>query len=262
MKSSPPRLHILLANGCRKAIVFARGPSRRTAIFGWDRSSDVFAQYASVEGRVYEKRSDLSPNGEWLLYLQGNWKSGARDYGSWTRLVKLPDFSTEESFGSNGTYDGGGIFVSDDGFWIHDHFEKQSLKQPSSEGIRRLRMPRNEFTPCVGNLAVYSCRMTRDGWVLLANEEQGERAFTKALFEGWTLKRRIQKSLKRGADWEMVELVHATSQQTLLLDDWEWADWDHNRLVWVDGGKLFAADLKAEGISNILLLKDFNVVAT
>lgn len=44
----------------------------------------------------------------------------------------------------------------------------------------------------------------------------------------------------------------------LDLPDWEWADVDGARLVWVSGGVLYAGRLLPEGLTNTKTLFDFN----
>ena len=44
----------------------------------------------------------------------------------------------------------------------------------------------------------------------------------------------------------------------LDLTDWEWADIDGKRLVWVTAGVLHAAQLTTEGLERETVLFDFN----
>ena len=44
----------------------------------------------------------------------------------------------------------------------------------------------------------------------------------------------------------------------LDLPDWEWADIDGKRLVWVAAGVLHAAQLTVEGLERETVLFDFN----
>src|SRR5262245_34353061 len=58
-----PRLHVILARSADNAVVFRRGPSKRVATFAWDRTSDEVQLGQWLKGRIYERRSDLSPDG-------------------------------------------------------------------------------------------------------------------------------------------------------------------------------------------------------
>ena len=80
----PPRLHVLLARDASTAVVIRRGPARHTAVIGWERNSDTFRLGQWLYGRIYERRSDLSPDGKHLIYfaMNGRWHSTAKGTSS------------------------------------------------------------------------------------------------------------------------------------------------------------------------------------
>ena len=86
----PARLHVLLARDATTAVILRRGPSRHTALVGWDRRTDRFTVGQWFYGRVYERRSDLSPDGRHLVYFAMNARWDARARGSWTAISKAP----------------------------------------------------------------------------------------------------------------------------------------------------------------------------
>lgn len=65
----PPRLHVILAREAPKAVVFRRGPSGRVCTVGWDLETDTFTMGQWLKGRIYEYRSDLSPDGSLMIYF-------------------------------------------------------------------------------------------------------------------------------------------------------------------------------------------------
>ena len=65
----PARLHVILAREAPKAVVFRRGPSGRVCTIGWDLETDTFTVGQWLKGRIYEYRSDLSPDGEYMIYF-------------------------------------------------------------------------------------------------------------------------------------------------------------------------------------------------
>ena len=67
MTEFPPRLHVLLASRAKVGVVIRRGPSRSVATFLWDRTNDAFSIGQWLRGRIYERRSDLSPTGKRFL---------------------------------------------------------------------------------------------------------------------------------------------------------------------------------------------------
>jgi hypothetical protein len=52
-------------------------------------------------------------------------------------------------------------------------------------------------------------------------------------------------------------LVHDNTGQRIACPTWEWAELDGKRLVWVDSGKLFGANLRKNGPAEAAELFDF-----
>jgi len=65
----PARIHAILARRGSRAVVFRRGPSDKFAVIGWDRKNDTFTLGQWLRGMIYPRRSDLSPDGEYLIYF-------------------------------------------------------------------------------------------------------------------------------------------------------------------------------------------------
>lgn len=81
------RLYALLAREANVAVVFRRGPSKRVQLLLWHTDTDEFEEGQWFKGRIYERRSDLSPNGKLLVYFAADHKEG---YFSWTAVSKPP----------------------------------------------------------------------------------------------------------------------------------------------------------------------------
>jgi hypothetical protein len=86
----PPRLHVLLSREGTGAVVIRRGPSRFTCTYGWNRQDDSFVLGQWLRGRIYERRCDLSPDGQHLIYfaMNGRWESETA--GSFTAVSRAP----------------------------------------------------------------------------------------------------------------------------------------------------------------------------
>ena len=68
------RLYAILARESHRAVVFRRGPSKQVLLVSWNTDTDAFTEGQWLKGRIYERRCDLSPDGELLLYFAANWK--------------------------------------------------------------------------------------------------------------------------------------------------------------------------------------------
>ena len=88
----PARLHVILAREAAKAVVFRRGPSGCVCTLSWDLETDTFTMGQWLKGRIYEYRSDLSPDGELMIYF-------ATDYRHPDTIQQLAEKLREEKFG-------------------------------------------------------------------------------------------------------------------------------------------------------------------
>ncbi|TGU14674.1 hypothetical protein EN799_66055, partial [bacterium M00.F.Ca.ET.156.01.1.1] len=84
-KALAPRLYAILARSARTGVIFRRGPSRLVQLIRWDLRTDTFEHGQWLKGRVYERRCDLSPSGELLVYFAA---TNRLPYGSWTAISK------------------------------------------------------------------------------------------------------------------------------------------------------------------------------
>ena len=62
----------------------------------------------------------------------------------------------------------------------------------------------------------------------------------------------------KGCYWDEHELIGPEEGQIIPRPTWEWADLDGKRLVWAEGGTLWAAEVRPRGIVNEVQLHDFN----
>ena len=64
----PCCLYAILAREAPVGVIFRREPSRRVQIIHWDTATDTFTPGQWFHGRIYERRSDISPNGKLMIY--------------------------------------------------------------------------------------------------------------------------------------------------------------------------------------------------
>lgn len=117
---APARVWVLLASEANTAVIFRRGPSRWTRLYLWDTQTDVITPGSWFAGRLYEWLSDLSPNGQHLLYFARNEskrrvQAAAEKFGdgpmwSWTALCQPPYVRALGLWNASDGYSGGGIF--------------------------------------------------------------------------------------------------------------------------------------------------------
>jgi hypothetical protein len=81
---------VLLASHAPVGLVIRRGPSKSVATLLWDRRRDKFQLGQWFKGRIYERRSDLSPDGKYVIYFAMNGKWHSESPGSWTAISRVP----------------------------------------------------------------------------------------------------------------------------------------------------------------------------
>lgn len=261
MNTFPARIHVLLARDAEVGVVLRRGPSKSVCSVLWNRKTDEFRVGQWLRGRIYERRSDLSPDGRYLIYfaMNGRWKSETS--GSWTAIAKAPWLKAIVLFGKGDCWNGGGLFTSEARYWLNDGYGHRSMQ--SSNLVRRdarYRPPEFYGSECSG---VYYLRLQRDGWVMKPAVSAKEFAvFEKPLLHGWVLRKYAHVEIGappgKGCYWDEHELEHPESGQRIDGATWEWAELDGKRLAWAEGGCLFKASVNRSGLGERKLLHDFN----
>jgi len=263
----PARLHVLMAPRATRAVVIRRGPSRHVCTVDWNRNGDSFSVGQWLKGRIYERRSDLSPDGRHLLYfaMNGRWSSETK--GSWTALSRAPYLKAVGLWAKGDCWHGGGLFTGARTYWLNDGYGHAPLVVPSSLE-RVMEYPNYTYYggECTG---VYYLRLQRDGWTLVGMPERVRfhtvTVFEKRVDRRWTLRKYAYATIERpqgkGCYFDRHELEHAKTGALVDGAEWEWAEVDRGRLVWAEGGRLFAGRLGAAGLERVEELWDFNEMA-
>ena len=261
--SVPARIHVLLAREATTAVVIRRGPSRHTAVIGWDRKKDKFHLGQWLYGRIYERRADLSPDGRHLIYfaMNGRWNSAVK--GSWTAISHAPYLKAIGLFAKGDCWHGGGLFETSKEYWLNDGYGHRHLQE--APGLKRVTAyPWHEYYggECPG---VYYVRLQRDGWNMKYTARDGEGGkvsiFEKRIDDDWGLRKQAHATLHhpvgRGCYFDTHELFNARTGEVLAKQSWEWAEIDGDRLVWAAGGCLFGGRVTRNGLRKETLLHDF-----
>lgn len=154
-----------MARAAPRAVVFRRGPSNRVLLLAWNTDTDRFEEGQWLKGRIYERRSDLSPDGELLLYFAATYR---KPYVTWTAVSRPPYLTALALWPKGDGWAGGGQFETGRRIALN-HFEDQ---MKLAEGFT---VP---ATFEVGQLAsqagygedhpIWAERLQRDGWTLVS----------------------------------------------------------------------------------------------
>jgi hypothetical protein len=257
----PARLHVLLARDAKVGLIIRRGPSKSVCTVLWDRQRDTFKVGQWMRGRIYERRSDLSPDGKRFIYfaMNGHWQSETK--GSWTAISRVPYLKAISLFAKGDCWHGGGLFLSNGEFRLNDGYGHTELKA-KKEVRRNLEWRPSDYFggEC---LTIYYNRLQRDGWVMCDSENKETTVFEKKLLKSWLLRKLAFSgfgTLGRGCYRDAHELHHAPTGTVLAFPEWEWADFVDGRLVWAHEGQLRAARLGSGKLVGEKLLHDFNAM--
>ncbi len=248
-------LFVILARNGRHALIFRRGPSKQVLLIKWDRRHDRFETGQWFKGRIFERRCDLSPSGEMLVYLAAKHKGSI---GTWTAISRPPYLTALALWPNMGTWGGGGLFESEYSLLLnHDATHRklaEGFQLPQQMRVHPLghRPGRGEDYP------IYHARLVRDGWTLKQpgkhTDYDGDapikwRFIEPEIYEKCVARRKATCSLRmilrgigeRSGPWYLLDYVLDESGHCrLTLPRTDWADWDENGdLLFSDRGKLF-----------------------
>lgn len=257
-KKIPARLHVLLARQSHTGLVIRRGPSKHVGVFAWDRRTNEFELAQWLKGRIYERRSDLSPDGKYWIYMAMNGHWGDNSIGSWTTIARAPWLKAITLYPKNSCWNGGGLFCTNKSYWL-DENEDIKAKVKSSE-VRRIK-DYKLFGDYGGEcLHVYYNRLQRDGWSMIGDKNNA--IFLKSISNNWTLKKichaQINSPEGKGCYWDEHQLI-SPSGEIFEYPSWEWAEWVDDAIFFAERGCLYKISVSnADGIGLSELIHDFN----
>lgn len=269
----PARLHLVVAAEAPLAVVFRRGPSRQVCTFLWNIKKDTFTIGQWLKGRIYERRSDLSPDGKYLLYfaMNGRWDSETK--GSWTAVSRAPYLKAISLYKKGGCWEGGGLFLSKGSFWLNDRYFSDENTLVETTEVRRAGgyIPEGGYGGEVNGLyfnaedtGVYYRRLLRDGWHYKTKNCHEQRCyiFEKQISKNCILRKSSfegSPSKGRGCYWDEHTLIDTSSDIEIPCNGWEWADYFQDKLVYASKGGLYRTTIQAVlNADEPQLLHDFN----
>ena len=248
MKSTA-RLYVLLARGSSQGVIFRRGPSSQVLLIKWNLDDDSFESGQWLKGRIYERRCDLSPDGDLRAYFASDFR---RSIGSWTAISRPPFFTALALWPKGNCWGGGGHFASNARFQLNHSASEMSLA-PNFSIPRWLSVSDcGDWTGRGEDAPIWPSRLLRDGWKLVANPEKTKDDYGAKVWieydppikwekahplwpDKYTLSMSIFGIMERNGPWYVTEhLVAGVKGYNGAIGRSEWADWSR------DGDLLFA----------------------
>lgn len=251
---SQVRLYAILARRSPLAVIFRRGPSKQVLLIRWDTSNDTFEYGQWFRGRIYERRCDLSPDGDLLIYFAAKHK---QPYNSWTAVSRPPYLTAVAMWPKGDCWGGGGHFISQHRIELNHRDGEMNLV----EGFtlpKWLRVSPFGARPGWGeDDPIWSVRLERDDWKLVSCPAKMKDDFgakvgwefdppltwskpNPKLRDRYSLEMKILGIHERDGPWYLIEhSVIRNERRQIHLDNIgrsDWADWSHS------GDLLFAMD--------------------
>jgi hypothetical protein len=240
-------------------------------VIRWDTARDTFQRGHWFHGRIYEKRSDLSPDGELLVYFASKFNRqtvGDREYTyAWTAVSRAPWLTALALWPKGDCWWGGGLFVAKRTLWLN-HRPEEATPHPAHRptGLRVEANPdaHGENDP------IYRRRLERDGWIL-RQEWVTEWGGIGPGYRTVTPDVRVKTPPKGASPVAIVltrrrdnlryrehfSLEGAEPPPELPPGPLDWLDWDAaGRLVALSGGRVWAAKVEGTRVERFTELLD------
>lgn len=262
------RLYCLLAREAPLAAVFRRGPSKQVLLVLWRTDTDQFQEGQWLKGRIYERRCDLSPSGQRLIYFAADYK---KPYFSWTAVSKPPFLTALALWPKGDGWGGGGLFEKEHKILLNHRAAEMRL----AEGFNLPRdlqiTPFGERSGWGEDNPIFDTRLSRDGWRLMKEGKAIEHGIGASIWVEfnpamvWSklhapsgryeLEMHIQGLHEKDGSWYIIE--HRVSDKSngsvIDLGRTDWADWCHSGdLLFGKEGQLLRLGFSGDGILNEL----------
>lgn len=244
-----------MARSAPRAVIFRRGPSKQVLLLSWNTTTDAIEAGQWLKGRIYERRCDLSPDGQLLLYFAASWR---QPYFSWSAVSRPPYLTALALWPKGDGWGGGGHFQRRNEIALNHRETEMDL----AEGFRlpkRLRVqPFGGRSGWGEDNPVWSRRLERDGWILVSGGRVAKRNQDAKVWieldppivwekphplapERYVLQMTIRGIHERDGPWYLTEHeVSSGDAESRRVGRSDWADWSRSGdLLFAKQGSLY-----------------------
>ncbi len=226
-----PRIYCIPATDAPVLAVFRRGPSDWSHVGRWDLVSGRYEPGGWLRGRIFPRRSDLSPDGRLLCYFAhkptASWEHGE----AYVAISKLPWLTALHAFGTCGTWTRGYCFTAEG-----DGNELEDERLPIPYGLRSIPLVQFANERCRGweEAPDSPPRDSKDAWdqhrnARMRKRQPGGDRVLGVESRGWA---GGEFGVEQAVDGLRVGYWLESGGDRMWLDDVQWADWDvHGRLL-------------------------------
>lgn len=272
LPTTPCRLFPIFARSAPRAVIFRRGPSDWTRLILWHTDTDEFEPGQWFKGRIFFRRSDMSPDGEKLIYFARKVRKKPpqdEDYiYSWTAISKPPYYTALALWPKGNTWHGGGLFIDDRTVFLN---HKPAKAIPHPDHLPRDLDVRPNPNATGEDDPVFSEHLSRDGWQVQQEWVLEERRTRGAYFVTIQPEVRVKRNntkryvlmLTRRMDdldySEQFDVQDSAGRSLLDTHGVLWLDWDQrDRLILFRSGKVIVAEEDEDLKFQVRELADFS----
>ena len=267
----PARVFFILAREAPLAVVFRRGPSRWVQLLKWRTDTDTFESGQWFHGRIYERRSDLTPDGSLMIYFANKINERTledEEYTyAWTGVSKPPFLTALALWPKGDCWHGGGAFTDGNTVVLNHKADVAASHPKHKPGPLKVILKdhvHGEDDP------IFSERLQRDGWAPRQEwivENRGYPQLFSTVQPEIREKRQpngryslqLKRAISRLEYSEEFVIVDREGGSRTRIERASWADWDQQgRLVFAVDGKLMSALIDKSGSLSHHKLLDLN----
>jgi hypothetical protein len=249
------RLFVLLARKSPRAAIFRRGPSKQVQLIAWDRDCDRFTPGQWIKARIYERRCDLSPDGDLVIYFAAK---HLPPFGTWTAVSRPPYFTALALWPKGDCWGGGGLFDAANRIALN-HWPNQMQIADDFRLSKGMQVrPFGTGSGWGEDFPIWFARMKRDSWKCTHEGDVRKNDLTAGI--GWEydppitwqrphpiskksllLEMQIHGIHERNGGWYVIRyVVRRPGEKADNLGRTDWADWDMNGdLIFSQAGALY-----------------------
>jgi hypothetical protein len=218
-------------------------------------NTDTFKSGQWFKGRIYERRCDLSPRGDFLLYFAANYR---KPYRSWSAISRPPYLTALALWPKGDAWGGGGHFTYGNRVALNHRVDEMALANdftvPKWLAVQQFgeRPGWGEDDP------IWAERLKREGWVQIGQGAVARQDYNAKVWcefsppivwrkpnpvwpKRYTLLMSVVGLKERDGPWYLIE--HSLLGGEGLAEDigrTDWADWSRSGdLLFAKGGCLF-----------------------
>lgn len=223
--TTPPRLYCIPATEAPVVAVLRRGPADWSHVGRWDLVKERYEPGAWLHGRIFPRRSDVSPDGRFLCYFAHKANAAWEHGETYVAVSKLPWLTALHAAGTCGTWTRGYHFTRDRASGEPGHADL-----PIPYGLRSIPV-------------VQFANERRRGWVEAPDSpprhpsdvwDERRNARMQKVQPGGDRVLRVESVGHAGGEFGVDQAVDGLRVRYSLelhgdvepLDDLQWADWD------------------------------------